>query len=708
MALNADGCGMRNEINRNVAGKICARRIVAAAITILLCFAVGKSPIAENLLRNSSFELATNQTTPDYWDLHHVAALRFRDLYTQYNLVDDPSAPVAGVRVLRITNSESGFPFVYLLSKRLDTAPPAGSYIFSVYVKADRPRSLLELAPAWELMDQKITKTVTTEWQRYSAEFKYDGSNKVWLGPMLNLPSRGTYWIAAPQFEAGSRVTPYAPAAEDVHLGMRTAVQQNAAAAAVAALASATNFEPATRLSAKFEFSVYTDESEARLRISNASDSAIEGIAACSRPSSPSDKSAIFSAPITLEQGQTAVLDVPLGGFAPGAYPCSVIGSGRSASAQLIVLPPNPLMVRINQFRNTLELNKSGYYIRGMMVGGYVPPEWYVSDVADHGVNTLLVYPRAEANGDLHFEELDTVLGLAAKYGLKVIVGPPVAGPKNDSWKSVLDRFYDLVRRYRNSPAIIGWFVADEPYAPSLHKNDLIDLYDRVKTIDPYRLAFINWVSDDISNTVGAEPHGSLAASDLYSFDYYPFGYSKNTLEGYTLDTIRALRTGALAGRPGHSWLQLYGSLDAFREPTGDELNYMAYVNLIYGGNYSYWQTKSNAKPTWDRLGKINEEVRILANLLMLNPSASELKAPTLMGHYLYSAWKTKTESYLIVLHVGSQKESFALDLKPIFGPKVSQVRSYFEDVSVDVPGFMLKDSFNAFGTRVYKINEKK
>jgi hypothetical protein len=92
----------------------------------------------------------------------------------------------------------------------------------------------------------------------------------------------------------------------------------------------------------------------------------------------------------------------------------------------------------------------------------------------------------------------------------------------------------------------------------------------------------------------------------------------------------------------------------------------------------------------------------------MLNPSASELKAPTLMGHYLYSAWKTKTESYLIVLHVGSQKESFALDLKPIFGPKVSQVRSYFEDVSVDVPGFMLKDSFNAFGTRVYKINEKK
>jgi hypothetical protein len=272
----------------------------------------------------------------------------------------------------------------------------------------------------------------------------------------------------------------------------------------------------------------------------------------------------------------------------------------------------------------------------------------------------------------------------------------------------VLDRFYDLVRRYRNSPAIIGWFVADEPYAPSLHKNDLIDLYDRVKAIDPYRLAFINWVSDDISTTVGTEPHGSLAASDLYSFDYYPFGYRKNTLEGYTLDTVRALRTGALAGRPGHSWLQLYGSLDAFREPTGDELNYMAYVNLIYGGNYSYWQTKSDAKPTWDRLRQINEEIKALTNLLMLNPRASELEAPTLMGHYLYSAWKTETGSYLIVLHVWGQTESFVLDLKPIFGPKASQVRTYFDDAPVDIRGAMLNGSFNAYGTKVYKINEKK
>ena len=383
-----------NTMNDRTANRRSVRWTAAAASAMLLCFLTFESALADNLLRNSSFELATNHATPDYWDLHHVAALRFRDLYTQYNLIDDPSAPIAGVRVLRITNSESGFPFLYLLSKRLNTQPPAGNYIFSVYVRADRPRSLLELAPAWELMDQKITQTVTTVWQRYSAEFKYDGSGKVWLGPMLTLPSRGTYWIAAPQFEAGSQMTPYAPAAEDAHLGMQTAVQRSAAAAAVAALASATSFAPATRLSAKFEFSVYTDESAARLKVSNASGSAFEGIIACSRPSSSGDKATrLFRAdraPAGANRSSSMSLSAAI---APGAYPCSVIGSGRSASARLLVLPPNPLLVRINQFRNTLELNNSGYSIRGMMVGGFVPPDWYVSDVADHGINTLARLP---------------------------------------------------------------------------------------------------------------------------------------------------------------------------------------------------------------------------------------------------------------------------------------------------------------------------
>jgi len=658
--------------------------------------------IAENLLLNSSFKLATNQTTPDYWDLHHAAALTFRDLYSQYNLVETPQAPVIGVRVLKITNSESEFPFLYLLSKQPASKLPAGHYVFSVYIRADRAGNVVELGPTWDRMDQQIHKVVTTEWQRYSADFRIEDPDKVQISPLIVFPSQGTFWVAAPQLESGNRLTPYAPAAADAHLGVRTGEQRSAAAAALAALSEAVSSAPAAALSTKFEFNSYAGEPTARLKIADTSDSTFSGTIACR---ARGDQRTFFSSPIVLSRGQTSVIDIPIGGLVAGEYACSVIGSDQSAPAKFSILAPHALTVRINRFRNTVEVNRSGYHIRGVMVGGPLPPEWYFADIVNHGINTLLFYPAAEADGRLKFGELDKVLRLAERYSVKLIIGPPVAGQKNDSWRSLLDRYSDLVSKYRDNSAIIGWFVVDEPQASTLRKNDLVGIYDELKAIDPYRLVFVNWNSDDVPARVGVEPHGTLAATDLYSIDYYPFMNGKTNLETYTLRTVRALRTGMLNGTPGHSWLQLYGSLDAIREPTGDELNYMAYVDLLYGGNYSYWQTKSNAKPTWDRMGKTNEEIRALTTKLMLNPNASELKPPSLFGRYLYSAWKTRADFYLIVLHVAGETEPFAIDLKPIFGPRASQARTYFDNRSVDVAGSTLNDSFNAYATRVYQIN---
>jgi Glycosyl hydrolases family 2, TIM barrel domain len=677
-------------------------RATAAAVLFIL---LAQSISAENLLLNSSFNLSTNQTTPDYWDLHHAAALRFRDLYSQYNLVDDTPAPVTGARVLRVTNSETGFPFVYLLSKQPYAKLPAGDYVFSVYAKADHPGALMELAPTLDRMDQKMGRSLATQWQRYSAEFRVDNPDKVPLSPLLVFPSHGTYWISAPQLESGHVATPYAVATEDAGLGVQTAAQRSAANTAVTAITQAITAMPTSRMSAIFEFSAYTDEPTARLKVSSGASFGFSGIIACNWPSSLSGNAPAFSSPIVLSRGQSRVVDIGIAGLGSGEYVCSVSGAGQSVLVKLTMQPTHASTARVNQFRNTLEVNKSGYHIRGVMVGDYVPPEWYVSDIVEHGINTLFFYPRADSSGGLHMEDLDKVLGLAERHAVKVIVGPAVMGQKNGSWKALLERYANLVYRYRNSPAIIGWFVVDEPQAWTLGKNDLVGIYSMIKAIDPYRLVFINWGSDDVPVAVGAEPHGSLAATDLYSIDYYPFVNANTSLENYTLRTIRALRTSGAAGRPGHSWIQLYGYLDVTREPTGDELSYMAYLNLLYGGNFSYWQTKSNAKPTWDRVGRINEEIRVLTALLTLNPDASELRAPALNGHYLYSAWRTENDSYLIVLHVGGATEPFALDLKPIFGPGVHRAQTYFDKSSVAVAGSMLNDSFNAYATRVYKIN---
>lgn len=680
------------------------RTMITTAMAIS-CLSAGPAVRAENLLLNSSFNLATNRTIPDYWGLHHAAALQFRDLYSQYGLVDAPQGPVSGARVLKITNSDAGFPYLYLLSRVPQTKLPSGDYVFSVYVMADRPGTAVDLAPSLEHLDQKNSARATTEWHRYSAEFHYDGHDGAPLSPMLAFPNRGTYWISAPQLEFGGSLTSYVPAPEDSGLGRQSEAQRSAAAAALSDIAVATSPAPVGAPSARFEYSIYTDEPSARLRLAYGGAPAFGGTLACNSAAEGGNRSPFFSFNLTPSSGRTQDVDIPIAGLAPGEYTCSVRGPGRFVSAMLTKLPARPLIVRINQFRNTLEINKSPFHMRGVMVGDVVPPEWYFADVVDHGINTLFYYPRSRADGAFNTLELDAVLRLARKYGMKVIINPAVAGQYNGAWKPQLARYGDLVRRYANSDDIIGWFAVDEPLEGTLEKQGLADIYTMIKTIDPYRLVFINWGSDDVPAGVGVEPHGSLSATDLYSIDYYPFANSRTSMEIYALRTIRALRTAQLAGRPGHSWLQLYGYLDVTREPTGPELNFMAYVDLLYGANYSFWQEKSNAKSTWDQVRKTNHEIDVLTKLLTLNSQASELKAPTLSGRYLYSMWEAQGDYYCIVAHISGQAEPFALDLKPIFGSRVTQARSYFDERSDRLAGTTLEDSFDAYETRVYKID---
>ena len=663
---------------------------------------MGNSGLAHNLLLNSSFSIATNLVTPDDWDLHHAAALEFKDLYNQYNIDDSEPGPITGARVLKITNSERGFFYLYLLSRLPDKKLPVGDYIFSVYVKSDRVGNLLSLSPSLDHMDLQTTQRITTDWRRYSAKYRIDDSGKLQLSPMLVLPDFGTYWISAPQLESGDVATPYAPSRLDLKVDERNPARVAAAAATIAATAVALAVDRPLPPSARFEFSGYTDEPVARMEIRAGSTGGFTGVVDCSLQSEGLN-SLPFKTSVTLAKGEQRVLEIPIAGAVPGEYSCELTGGGRSVAAKLSRLAPSAQVVRVDQWRNTIDLDKVGYQIRGVMVGGVVPAEWYFEDIVDHGINTILYYPRTRADGSFETREFDQMLNLAEKYGLKVVVGPMVMGRENDGWKRTLDYYADLVRAYCKSAAIIGWFIADEP-GPS-KPDELQKIYSRFKALDPYKLVFVNWGSDDVPAGIGDQPPGSLRSTDLYSIDYYPFANTTTSMETYTLRTIRVLRSGALAARPSHSWLQLYGSLDVSREPTGDELSYMAYVNLLFGGNYSYFTIRSTAKPTWDRVRDIDGEISTLMGLLWFDRSAIQLKTPTLVGNYLYSAWRTPAGYFLIVLHDSDRTESLAMELESIFGPRISDAHVYFQGSRSKVLQGRLYDSFGPYSTRVYQIN---
>jgi hypothetical protein len=345
------------------------------------------------------------------------------------------------------------------------------------------------------------------------------------------------------------------------------------------------------------------------------------------------------------------------------------------------------------------------FFIIGIAVGNWgVPPDWYFSELRTYGINTIFYLGASGKKYDIG--EVETFVSAAARHDLKVIIGAPLAGYKPRDWRARLTRFADLVERFKGNPTIIGWYPIDEPEASTWTTDDIKEVTDTIKGIDPLRILFINWAYNGVPAQVGEEPRGTLNATDVYSIDDYPFAVYRKGLLGFTDTTLRALETARLKNKISHSWLQIYGDTDAWREPTGDELNYMAYLNLIYGGMYSYWNTKSNSAATWSRVAKINAEASFLARTLFTDSNAVEIKPPTFENGFLYSIWKKSGDLYLLVLNTRTNVGSFELGLSQYVSGH-PQVKSIFENTlkPLKEPAG-LSDIFQGFESKVYVLTQ--
>lgn len=552
--------------------------------------------ISPNLLRNVTFQQCSNPSIPDYWDLHHAAALKFRNLHTQYYVDHNVPPPVGGTDVLRIQNSEEDFRHLMLIPRKLFMDLPGGDYTFSVYIKADRPETEISVAPGWAT-GKAITRKLSTEWERHSFTFKLSRSETSTLQPILRFPQKGTYLIAAAQLERGTEPSVFQPAYEDT----RTKIQ-------------------------------------------------------------------------------------------------SVPGTMPPAQNQ-----------QVSGFTNSILVNNHPFYIIGIVAQG-VLPDWYLREIKEQGINTLFYYRRPDSRGafgESDFSDIETVLSGAARHDLKVIVGLALAGAKPANWRECVAGFSKIIERLKISPAVIGWYPFDEPAAHTWQDKDLMEIYTALKKIDPDRFIFANWAYDGVPAEIGQQPRGTLSSTDIYSVSYYPFAGQGRTLAGFTETMIRALKTARMNKKSFHSWLQLYGGVDAWREPTGDELNYMAYLNFVYGGMISYWDTKSNSAVTWKRVSTINYEGNMLAEKLFLNPDAQEILPPVEDGKFIYSAWKKGKSVFMIVVNRDVLSGEFTYDASRLIQqiPLSSvHVRSMFEKRNVTLITGYIKEVFQPLGARVYEV----
>ncbi|MBI2303019.1 MAG: hypothetical protein HYU66_29275 [Armatimonadetes bacterium] len=139
------------------------------------------------------------------------------------------------------------------------------------------------------------------------------------------------------------------------------------------------------------------------------------------------------------------------------------------------------------------------------------------------------------------------------------------------------EQFGEMVRTLKDHPALLCWYVMDEPSGEA----GLAEAAARLrlcKELDPGHPAFINYLSDRLTQQAG----------DLFSTDVYPIPHGRPT------DAIQSVATMKTAADKRHApvWMWLQGTGYAYwmdREPTPRELSCMVYGSLIAGARGIYW-----------------------------------------------------------------------------------------------------------------------
>jgi len=194
-------------------------------------------------------------------------------------------------------------------------------------------------------------------------------------------------------------------------------------------------------------------------------------------------------------------------------------------------------------------------------------------------------------------------LDAAARHGLRAMLTDGLLNPStldDPGQKAKLDA---LIERVKGHGAMYAYFLRDEPSASDFPALGRLVAY--LREHDPAHLAYINlfptYANNDQLGTKGDTETAyrehlrqfiEVVKPALVSYDHYHF-FKNYDGDQYFLN-LGMIRKAALdAGLPFLNIIQASDGEKVWRFPTGDELRWLAYTTLAYGGRgisyFVYW-----------------------------------------------------------------------------------------------------------------------
>lgn len=320
-----------------------------------------------------------------------------------------------------------------------------------------------------------------------------------------------------------------------------------------------------------------------------------------------------------------------------------------------------------------------------------------LKNIAAAGFNVI----HADITDDYDNELI--VLDEAKRLGVYVL--PHYVHPKINNQK-----FLDIVNKYKNKPALLGWYIADDVDAPSngYTPQKIQNLHNKIKAADTNHITYISGFSEKIIDYINS--------ADVVAFQSYPISNNpteKKPLRRNYYDMLTATQNenGTPHNRAIIANLQTF-SWENSRPPTFKEIYNMTYGALINGVKgiiyYSFfieedsWDLSQN-KDLWNGMKSLVPEIKKLSpvflegKLTQLDTNVDDLYA----GQWVY-----ENLVYLVVLNTNPKESINASITIP------TKARGLAQSVFSGRPSGMvfqdgqLSGSIQAGDVHVYKLSK--
>ena len=573
---------------------------------------------------------------------------------------------------------------------------------FDRYFVDVKPEAILPTAdPA--LMDLKLNVTnLAKTFRRLEGEAEMDGGKDLRQAakfPVL-LQAHETKSVTIPNLHALQEGKKYRLiirlANEGSHEPVLARVMNNARSLLLA---------PERPLSARFEYSFVTDEPRCALVIGDTQDEQARKAARLNvqlrlEGSPASIASWSFSAlqPVTPIPVDTRKM--PLGAFEASAELLNAEGRlVDRARAVFAKLPPKPNQVKVNRDSMSLIVGGKDYipFAMGISYDSKQGPD-SLRDIAAHGCDGVTIVFNSSRLKD---EEIKEGLDLCQSLGLKVVYWMHYETTKG--YQAIRDDVVRVTEKFKDHPALVAWYMIDEPegwWSKAGTEADLLDMYNAIRKADPHHPVFTNHCGGWKRGYGG---YGGLESTDINSFDTYPIGRTPKAMDQIVKVVDDMAWDGARDGKPVAFWCQFYGSYDSPREPTPAENVCQTYLCLIHKARLIFYFVYKPMYPKlYDSLKPLGDEVRKLTPILVHTIPADGVTSSAPALHFCLSQQGAKR--HLIAVNATDQQIKGTFYFSAPQPVKAGGVKVLFEDRAFSWNGKKLKDAFEPYQRHVYEM----